>query len=111
MMEVRLLNEYGDWLAVSCKSLKSNACSHLIWKTENMNWIEVADELEKELDIKKQHQMDWASTAKFVGPINTPFLGEVEKAAAILGVELRQLCFEIICYANRNRFCHIGTLS
>ena len=117
LAELRLYNEYGDYLAQSLEFLKAETETQdrAVWKQVGMAWQEVAPLIEKEEEeIKNYNAMSgWAqSNLDYPVPL-TPVHNQLKEAAAILSergpeVTQSQLAYEIKSYATRYSLAHNG---
>ena len=102
MVELRMMVEYGDYLAYTCTALNRDNMSDMKWKVEELDWQAVAEEVQKE-------QATLADEKRYRLPISpTPYLDDIAKAAERLGYEADLIRYQIVAYANRNNFCHGG---
>ncbi len=108
MIELRLYQQYGDCLAENLKRARGNDFNDLIWKLEGKDWVQVADELEKEeIAVKVSRER----VRVFGAPrprLETPWYNGVEEAARRLRMDSEDLKWEIMTYATRNRISHNG---
>ena len=104
MIEIRMVMEYGDYLALQCEALNQGDMRRLLWKTTTgCDWKIVANKLreeEKALDI---HQENPNSPVP-----ETPWLNDIKTAVERKGLNLDQTIFEIKGYGDRNAMAHIG---
>lgn len=117
LAELRLYNEYGDYLAQSLEFLKAvpEMQDRAVWKQGGTTWQEVASLLEREEEEMKNYNAmsGWArSNPDYPVPL-TPVHNQLEEAAAILSergpeVTRSQLAYEIKSYATRNSLAHNG---
>ena len=115
MQEVRMVNEYGDYLALACADLNT-LCGEIIgsskipiWKARpEMDWQAVAAAIEEERKDLQESRNGWITSWKGTERVKTPFLNDIRKAAQILDVPADQIEYEITEYAKRNSFCHTG---
>ena len=102
MAELRMMVEYGDYLAYPCTAFKGDNISDMKWKVDKLNWQAVAEKVKKEettLAEEKRRRL----------PISpTPFSDDIAKAAQRLGYEVSMVRYQILAYADRNNFCHRG---
>ena len=100
MAELRMVVEYGDYLAYTRTALKADGMNDMKWKVEKLDWQAVAEEVKKEettLAEEKRRRL----------PISpTPYLDDIAKAAERLGYEADLIRYQIVAYADRNNFCH-----
>ena len=102
MAELRMMAEYGDYLAYTCSALKTETMNDMIWKVEKLDWQAVAEEIKKE-------ESTLAEERDRKLPISpTPYLDDMAKAAQRLGYEVDLVRYQIVAYADRNNFCHSG---
>ena len=102
MAELRMVVEYGDYLAYTQMALKADGMNDMKWKVEKLDWQAVAEEVKKEettLAEEKRRRLQ-------ISP--TPYLDDIAKAAERLGYEADLIRYQILAYANRNNFCHSG---
>ena len=102
MAELRMMAEYGDYLAYTCSALKTEGMNDLIWKMEKLDWQAVAEKIKKEETTLAEER----DRGLPVSP--TPYLDDVAKAAYRLGYEVDLVRYQMLAYAERNNFCHSG---
>lgn len=105
MAELRLKAEYGDYLAYTCASLKTEAMNDMIWKIDKTDWQAVGTRIREEKTTRaeqKQRRLD---------PAPAPYLDDVAIAASRLGYEESLVRYQILAYADRNDFCHSGIMT
>ena len=115
MQEIRMVNEYGDYLAIACAELNT-LCGGIfgsskipIWKARpEMDWQAVAAAIEEEREDLEESGDGWTTSWKGIEKVKTPFLDDIRAAAKILETPPGQIEFEITEYAKRNSFCHTG---
>ena len=105
MAELRMMAEYGEYLAYTCTTLNGDAMNDLAWKTEKLDWQAVAEEIKKE-EATLEDEM-----RRSVPASPTPYLDETAKAAERLGHDKGLIRYQILAYADRNNFCHSGIKS
>ena len=102
MAEIRMMVEYGDYLAHTCTALKGNNMNDMKWKVDKLDWQAVAEEVRKEEGTLAEERREGL-------PISaTPYLDDITKAAQRLGYEVSLVKYQIKAYADRNNFCHSG---
>ena len=102
MAEIRMKADYGDYLAYTCAALRNENMSDLVWKIDKCDWQELALHIEKEEKLKAEQE------ARRVAVSPTPYLNDINTAATRLGYEYSLVRYQILAYAERNRFCHGG---
>ena len=102
MAELRMMAEYGDYLAYTCSTLKSESMNDMIWKVEKLDWQAVAEEIRKEETTLAEER----DRGLPISP--TPYLDDVAKAAQRLDYDFDLVRYQIVAYADRNNFCHSG---
>ena len=102
MVELRMVVEYGDYLAYTWTALKGDDMNEMKWKIEKLDWQAVAEEIKKEeatLAEEKRRRL----------PISpTPYLDDIAEAAQRLGYEVNLVRYQIVAYADGNNFPHSG---
>ena len=102
MAELRMVAEYGDYLAYICSALKAEGMNDMIWKVDKLDWQAVAEKIKKEENTLAEQR----SRRLALSP--TPYLDDIAKAAHRLGCEVDLVRYQIVAYADRNNFCHSG---
>ncbi|KAL1616828.1 hypothetical protein SLS56_011260 [Neofusicoccum ribis] len=107
LIEYRLYQDYGDYLAKNLNQLKQpptdkRELNRLLFKQSQLSWTEIAAHLARERE-----------ETRYCDPHDrpaTPWSEDVGKAAAIIGGAMKpaQLAWEIEQYASRNAVCHNG---
>ncbi|KAL6717285.1 hypothetical protein ACLMJK_005200 [Lecanora helva] len=103
LAEVRLRIEYGDYLALAWRHLKSNDMGDMQWKVDNLDWQQVAARICEEESIMEEEEARCLKTRSA-----TPYLTSVKEAAAGLGWDEGLVRYTIVEYAKRNNLCHSG---
>lgn len=107
MAELRMMAEYGDYLAYTCSALKANTMDDMIWKVEKLDWQAVAEKIKNEEATLEEEKL--CKRVKSPSPMSpTPYLNDIAKAADRLGYEVEVVRYQILAYAERNKFCHSG---
>ena len=99
MAELRMMAEYGDYLAYTCTTLKGDVMNDMVWKTEKLDWQAVAKKIQKEEATMEDEKRRRVPTSP------TPYLDEIAKAANGLGYQVDLIIYQILAYADRNKFC------
>ena len=104
--DIRLDLEYGDYLAIACRKYRTNEMSDMMWKTHpEMDWQDVEAEMATEdRDMKEWIQAQRRGSSAPAPP--TPWLDDLARAAARLGMKKTDVRFEIASYAKRNSLVH-----
>ena len=102
MAELRMMAEYGDYLAYNCTTLKGDVMNDMVWKIEKVDWQTVAKKIEREEATMEDEERRGVPTSP------TPYLDDVGKAAERLGHEKSLIRYQILAYADRNSSCHSG---
>lgn len=103
MAEIRMKADYGDYLAYTCAALRNESVGDLVWKIDKCDWQEVARQIKKEERTKAQQE------ARKLAISPTPYLDDITKAATRLGYDYSLVRYQILAYAERNKFfCHSG---
>ena len=103
MAELRMMAEYGDYLAFTCTTLKGDVMNDMVWKTEKLDWQAVAKKIQKEEATMEDEKRRRVPTSP------TPYLDDIARAANILGCEVDMIRYQILAYADRNNSsCHSG---
>ena len=99
MAELRMMTEYGDYLAYTCTTLNDDIMNDMVWKTEKLDWQAVAEKItDEEATIEDEKR-------RRVPTSPTPYLDEIAKAANGLGYQVDLIRYQILAYADRNKFC------
>ena len=107
MAELRMMAEYGDYLAYTFPALKANTMDDMIWKVEKLDWQAVAEKIKNEEATLEEEKL--CRRVKSPSPMSpTPYLNDIAKAAKRLGYEVDVVRYQILAYAERNNFCHSG---
>ena len=113
VMEMRMEIEYGDYLAESLKQLKKDNFDEktrgkqLHWR-EHGNWQDISAILHSEEQANKSLD-DSIRRGPHDHPLpHTPCLNDIHVAANKLGIDYKQIIFEIHSYAARKEICHSG---
>ena len=106
MSEVRLLNQYGNYLAVYVERLRADQFWTTTWKVQRHDWQEV----DKKIKDEQQALCEYDKSGEKLSKPSTPILEEVGNAAKALRIIESQILFEISQYAQRNSWCHSGKL-
>lgn len=114
LMEIRLMVDYGDYLAESLRQLKTSKLNGFQRRLHpSLNWQEINSNIQAERQaLGETGPKIWPVLINTRSNIKTPWLDDIEKAAAHLNTSRDQLIFEIETYAARNNLCHsrIGKL-
>ena len=102
MAELRMMAEYGDYLAYTCTTSKGDGTNDLVWKTEKLDWQAVAEKIQKEEATMEDEKRRRVPTSP------TPYLDDVANAAERLGHEKSLVRYQILAYAGRNISCPSG---
>ena len=96
MVQLRMMAEYGDYLAYTCMSLNGNDMDHVNWKVNKLDWQAVAERLEKEESTLAERR------ARRLPIHPTPYLDYIREAATRLGYDVSLVRYQILAYADRN---------
>ncbi|KAM0796658.1 hypothetical protein BDR22DRAFT_892978 [Usnea florida] len=102
MAEIRMMTEYGDYLAYTYSGLKAEEMNDMIRKIDKLDWQAVAETIKQEEDTLADEKRRRVDTSP------TPYLDEIAKAANGLGYQVDMIRYQILAYADRNNFCHSG---
>ena len=105
MAELRMMAEYGDYLAHVCSALKANNMSDMVWKIKKLNWQEVGQQIKKEETTRAEEKRRRLPLSL------TPCLDDIARAATRLGHDFGIVRYQILAYAERNDLYHSGVKS
>jgi len=104
MRELRMIIEYGDYLALGLERMCQQDMDDLIWRISTVNWKGVWENIRRE-----QRSLDsYYSAPQTIDskPPTTPFLKDTTVAANRTSINEDLILFEIEMYASRNELCH-----